>query len=494
MFRRALWWGIPTLLVLLLGSVHLPTPFTGDQALYSLAGEMIASGGVMHRDIWDIKHPGVHHFYAIGHVLGVGGVELRVHALELLMWIGFGLFSQAALRPRLRHPFLAAGIPLTTAGAYYASVGSWHLTQIEAIPGPLIWIAAWMAAPSADGRIPGTARSVAAGALASVAVIFHGHMWPVPIVILAWAAVCGGGWRRVGAMAGGLIGTLAVFFGGLALRGAAAGLTETYLTYPPAAHREVPAELQGPARVRRAVLWFVRSFFPWIGLAAASIAAWPRARRDALIGQQVLWIAAGVGVMAFETRTSWPFHLLYFVVPIGTLAVYGVDALFRFAPGRYSPPVRWAALVVFLIALGPSVRASWLGYARSLMPHITEGSFDAYRHESSRLYRELWEDTAFLRESTSRPGAIYVLGDPLMYTLSGRRQAIVRNGWGYEVALQSHWDELANALAEAAPPYIYLTTEYVPMVAEKATSTEDLLARDYRVLKRVNTGVWYEAR
>lgn len=496
---RILWWTLPTLAVFLLGVVHLPTPFRGDQALYSLAGSMIADGGVIHRDFWDIKHPGVHLTYALGHVLfgGIDDLEVRIHLLELLGWLGFGLFLQGALQVRLRNPGLAAGAPLVTGGAYYASVSTWHLTQIEALPGPAIAVAAWLAAPSVNGQVPGPMRSVASGVLASVAVIFHGHMWTVPLVLLGWAATRGGGLRRFAIMLGGFVGALGAASIVAAASGAWPGLWETYITYPLAAHVEVPAESQGVARVRRALRWFIRAFWPWLSLAVASLAAGQRLVRDVFLGQQLLWIFAAALVMAFETRSSWPFHFLYFLVPMGILSVYGLDALLSFR--RREPMLSTTALglAVFVCMLLPSLRSTWMGYAELLMDHMSVhgvSHFDTYRRRVSREYRELTEDAAFLSSSDARPGPIFVFGNPLIYTISGRQQALVRNGWGFEVTLQSHWGELADELANKAPVYVFLDDGYAPLVTAKAPEARRVLSQSYRELKRTADGVWLELR
>jgi len=68
----------------------------------------------MYRDFVDIKHPGVHHCYALGLWLfsSLADPEFAVHALELAVWLVLGLFVQYTQKSRLTFPVLAALAPI----------------------------------------------------------------------------------------------------------------------------------------------------------------------------------------------------------------------------------------------------------------------------------------------------------------------------------------------------------------------------------------------
>ena len=508
--RSAFFWVTPTAVVALLGIVHLPTPFRGDQALYALAGGSILDGDVMYRDFGDIKHPGVHYYYALAQLLFRPlriGVEAQVHLFELLVWLAFGLFLQCVLRSRLQRPLLAAAAPLATAGAYYSSVSAWHLTQIEALPGTLLCVSAWLAAGSPERHGP-RARwwALAAGALAATAVVFHGHMWPVPVALLATATLASGTAtlqeraRHLGVALAGLVATLTALATVFVAAGAGRGLFEVYVSYPRSAAVEVPADLQGLARLRLPLEWYVRTFAPWLVLATACLFALPRLRREAFALAHLAWGLTALLVMALEARTSWPFHFLYFVVPVGVLAIFGVDAVAERLGSRLAPERRLTAVLALalpVLALAPAVVRTWSDHARAVARQVQSdgwSDFDAYRLERSERYRLARRASAPLRREDALPGPVFAFGNPLFFTLSGRRQALVRNGWGYEVALERHWQELPAELAARRPAYVYLDALHEPLVRERSPATFAHLDRHYVEERRDEHGVLLRRR
>ena len=55
--------------VILVGLIHLPYPFDGDQALFTTGASKIYRGATLYRDFWDLKQPGIFGFYLLGGVL-----------------------------------------------------------------------------------------------------------------------------------------------------------------------------------------------------------------------------------------------------------------------------------------------------------------------------------------------------------------------------------------------------------------------------------------
>jgi hypothetical protein len=76
-------YGLPLVVLAVLGLIHLPYPFGGDQALFLLGAAALDRGEVLYVDFWDNKQPGIYFFFWLaGHLFGFS--EAGVHLLELL--------------------------------------------------------------------------------------------------------------------------------------------------------------------------------------------------------------------------------------------------------------------------------------------------------------------------------------------------------------------------------------------------------------------------
>src|SRR5262245_65009137 len=104
----------------------------GDQAIHLLGAEKLRDGGVLYRDIWDLKQPGIFWFYYVGGRL-FGFTNLGIHAFELVCLLGAAVFVQLATRPLFESRRMASLASLLSVGSYYAVATRWHLTQIESI-------------------------------------------------------------------------------------------------------------------------------------------------------------------------------------------------------------------------------------------------------------------------------------------------------------------------------------------------------------------------
>lgn len=124
-----------------IGLLHVPFPFMGDQAVYAVGADSWNHGGVLYRDFWDIKQPGIVVFMAIGERL-FGYSEHGIHAWELLYMFALAVVIRRTAGTRFRSP-AAALLPLTTVGLYYAAAGYWHLTQVEVLLAFPMYLCVW---------------------------------------------------------------------------------------------------------------------------------------------------------------------------------------------------------------------------------------------------------------------------------------------------------------------------------------------------------------
>jgi hypothetical protein len=123
----------------------------------------------------------------------------------------------------------------------------------------------------------------------------------------------------------------------------------------------------------------------------------------------------------------------------------------------------------------------------------------AYEAGRSHDYADALASTSFLRNADSRPGPIYVFGNPDLYLLAGRRPAIPLLIWGTSPPV-GQWDELMTELHDASPPYIFVSDKtlqtmvhFIPQIATESDIVDlrTLLERRYRELQSDADGSWY---
>jgi len=93
------------------------------------------AGGVLYRDFWDIKQPGIFAFFLLGGLL-FGFNQIGEHAADLIWQLAFAGALVLVLRECFsKQRFVAAFAPIAVVGAYYAGSSSWHLLQVEELVG-----------------------------------------------------------------------------------------------------------------------------------------------------------------------------------------------------------------------------------------------------------------------------------------------------------------------------------------------------------------------
>ncbi|NEQ50950.1 MAG: hypothetical protein F6K11_12585, partial [Leptolyngbya sp. SIO3F4] len=157
-------------LVALIGLVHVPFPFSGDQALFALSAREMANGEVLYRDFWDMKQPATFLFYYLGSLL-FGNSEVGIRGFEWLYMMGFAYLLVQALKYRFQHAVPLALLPVLTVGLYYSASPSLLLTQAEAIVGVPIFGLIWCFQKALEARCKWP-WLFAAGILGSIVLCF----------------------------------------------------------------------------------------------------------------------------------------------------------------------------------------------------------------------------------------------------------------------------------------------------------------------------------
>ena len=495
-------------LLAMLGAVDLRHPFRGDQALFMLGAEQLHRGAVLYRDFWDIKQPGIYlHYLFAGSFAGFS--ESGIHLFGLGYMLAFAALLQIALRPYFSRPWSSAFVPLAAIGPYYAIGAPWVLEQAEAFIGAPLFASLWLCLDAS--RRTGALRLVLLflSGMAGAGVVWFKLLY-APVVAIVWGVLLvllwndwgaggpGERWRSAAAIVLGMVIPLGVLWAVFAPVIGAHLIYQTFIIDPMRIASELP-----PRRLSTmlaAVRWFAEFYGGVVVLAAIGATADLRLRRRPATIAFMAWIAAG-GVMFLTQRDSWwSYQLILLTVPIGVLAVLGIETVITWLSGWpwvRDPPRRQAALLAMLFAAFGAVslrgaenfwRLARAGFA------IRPGELQVYQFALAPEYREAWYETAFLRDSSSRQGDIFVMGDPTYYLLAHRQQAIALNGWMLELYLPEQWRLLRSELKTRRPPYLFVTGENLRLVHERSSATEAFIGVFYRRIHHDARGDWFETR
>lgn len=481
------------------------TPFRGDQALFVEYAKRLADGAVLYRDLWDVANPGVFWFYQLAGTC-FGFTEDGVHLFEWLYWVAFVMTLSVAVRRAHGLPRWPLAPAVFVGGVYYLTSCSdpSHLTKTEGLVAFPLFLAGWLAC-----RAVGLSRAngwllLAAGVAGGVAVLFKFAF--APCVVAVWlppavVAVRRKEWLKVVALPLGLLLMLAVAAGHFVANGATEPAVRALFVTP----RQVlaAAEPAGFDRLASSVRWFAEVYSPVLAVALAGTFVALARRGDPFVVSIGLTAVAAVPVVLVQRWSWWSYHFLLIAVPAAVLAAYTWPALVRAAEGRLSRPFtrteRWAAGVVGLTLFLPAVGHGTNAHLR-LLAHrggITPEDRAAARAAAGRAYAEATAETAWLQSPEARPGPIFVAGDPLFHTLSGRPMCTAIHGWSLELLTPELWDELATQLKAARPVYIFVAADphhYDRLTNARGPAVRGWLTAGYLERRRSPLGVWYELR
>jgi hypothetical protein len=494
-------------LVALAGLVNLPVPFDSDQGFFTTGARQLLAGDTLYRDFWDLKQPGIFWFYlAAGRAAGFH--EIGIHAVELGYMGVLAAVLLVTLRGPVGSPRLARLAVLLTVGVYYAVVGANHLTQVEGLVGLPIFLCLWSALRATDRAGGAAGWLVLSGVAGGVALAFKLVLLPVLLGIWLVVLLAPGGpgprptlarlARWGGAVSLGLAGLFAAVAAALSAQGVLGDALWTFFVYP----ARLAAGTRGvgvQGFLAAGLLWFGEHFGPVVAMAL--VGAWtgfskdadPATRRARLLARAlVTWVVSGALVIVLQ-RKWWAYQYLLLLVPLGILAAIGVDAVWRQAAAATRAGARRVAgLALALVFLGLAVALAQKAILfRHGLPSATQELRLRYAERFNPNYAPVFLDSAFLRDPSGLPGAIYVFGDPLYYYLAGRTQAVPVPGAWVENYDAGTWDTIAEHLARRLPPYVLVSHELRGTIAQSAPRIVRLLGERYRLLRESPKGTWY---
>jgi len=470
---RELAW--PALVLLLFAGLvlgHVSLPLGGDQSLYLYGAKELSDGAVLYKDFWDLKSPGVYFFYLLaGSIFSFSVAGL--HIVEAL-WLGLAAWLALRLaRGATTNGWIASLAPLLTIGALFIAATPWHLTQPDGLVILPIMVGAWALSAGAHTDDVPAWRFVLAGAGAALAGIFVTAM--ILVVLGMLATLVAFTWYRRGRMSSRTVrrcalGTVAglsipigILFVVFLWQGGSQEIAWTMLSYPFAARAVFDYKLP---MLAHSVLWFYGAsvcLLPAIAVGAVvTLQRLLRKERTALPGLlMIAWLAFGGVAVLLQYHYSWEFHFNQFFVPMGVLAVIGVDeAVAQFRQNS----ARAVCCAVLLVTLTfPALAVKKLA------------ALDSFSDPSPAFQSSVRAGMAGAVPQDS----LFVFGDPRILLAAGRKQAVVHNGWALEVMIDQQWLSFSQSLRAAQPTWLYLHSSYRPLVQEKAPELSEWMSAEY---------------
>lgn len=500
--------------------------FAGDQAMFVVYAAEINRGALLYRDIWDLKQPGIFLFYLAGGK-NFGFTEFGIHLFELFYWLAFSVILSVTLKKYFKNAVFASLMPLLTVGVYHAVCGSWHLTQVEGLVGFPLYLTLWAAIQSQQmqKRANRFALLCLSGIAGAVVLVFK--LILLPIIGLFWLTVLISSIARgdevwlkaffraaIPILIGVIVPLLAValYF---AMHNALSIVGYTYFEYPAQAVKAFAGEDRLPV-LKQGLRWFVTTFSPLLAL----IFVWGlivlkdvkvqnkhfvdellfKLRQvDLLTVNLILWVFAGLAVILVQNLSWWEYHYLLLLVPLGILAMKGIEAIWEQTvriSSFFTKPLGQAVFVVCLLVIFiPILRLPMRKFKRDYFDRMGTPTEHLWvpHGDMDEQYRQIQGEVTFLSEPSSLQGKIFVCAQPLYYYLSKRSPALASNGWMPEFFLPDQWNQLSEELAlKPLPAYIIIEHYCGNLIDRKSPETRRILKEKYRLRNASDNTDWYE--
>jgi len=463
---------------LLLLAPMLTYRFGRDQGVFACAADVLRHGGVLYRDFWDLKPPGVYYLYWLA-ISVFGHSMLAPRLLDLL----FSLATAAAIAligKRLLSLSLGVAAAFLFLSRYALGFDYWHTAQGDGLASLPLALAV-LAALAAERR-RSWPLAAASGALIGAAVVIKFTLaallvLPLLALLLArrerWSA-------RLLRGAAYLLGC-AVVVGAVVLlvwrAGALRDMIQIIFTWNAryaAIRPAVPASSLIPYQTARFLLGGRHLILSLIGaLALVGLADSLRRGAGPLRWLAPAWLAAML-LQVWAQGKYFQYHWLPALPPLGLLAAQGLSTLWRLLTQRLAPrPARAVAALAALALLAALASGYWVQFHREIRYAVgalppAEFLTQFCDRQDYSLPADL-EVAAFLRAHSPPGRPAFIWGfEPTIYFLAGLPPA---TRFISQQPLMAPWSppewrrELLRDLEDKQPDYLLvLHNDFMPWV------------------------------
>lgn len=450
-------------LVVLAGLPYLAFPLHGDQALFLQGAKQMAEGDRLYVDYWDLKPPGIFFWYsAAGRIFGYS--EIGLHAFDLLNAVMTAVLAFAAARQCAASSFAAVASGVICGVTYFGIADAKTLAQPEGMILPALLLV--LIATCRGGRVLWLLAGIGGGTACVFKPIFA--LISVGLLVIAArrsAQVTAYFWLAAGAAIP-VVATVAYFGAGDSLH----ALVWTLFVYPRAYLGDQPVAW---GRAPELALWITASL---TGVTLLALLGAHAAMRNgsALLRPLGYWCLSAAVVILLQTRSWWTYHVLLLIPPASLLAGFGIEWLLH-KSGGLGLPRRSALLFAAICLAHPCIRVAqtWgllLAHGGAVEPSRRR-AFQVRVHPEAR---GVFQDT----ESLAGSKPFVVFGNPWLFLLTGRKQAVSVSGWSPENWTAERWGVIMNEIRLRKVEQVYVANSHAPFVDP---GVRTLLANSYSV-------------
>lgn len=494
--------------VLLLCLVHAPLPRQADQSLFALTAKTWHEGGVLYRDIWDMKHPGIFVYYRLAGAL-FGFDELGIHLFDAIYMLGLALAVLFAVGGFYRRRWLARVAALLAVGCLYGPELFESQTQVETLVGFPLLVALWGAVKSTEPEARRWRWMALSGIAAAMVFLFKFPYVALPACfwVLTWfdrTRVLGekpvlAFWRVAAPAAVGFLIPTGMALAYFAAAGTLRELSWAFFNVYQTIGEDVLYHMNFEN-----ITAICRRYLPWLApLLGLGVFAWlgPCHRKTESLWRNcsAVWLIVG-GCLILIQFFSWHlYHMQLLVIPAVLLGIKGFEVLWEHlvtfdetSSRRISAWVSGIALTVFLCPywLSWGTTAAFLVNDRLAIREADRRVFRSRNMGASYSLR--WDEIDFIRAPERQPGPIHVFWDPWYVFHSGRRHTIPYFSINIYLYSQTGIRHVERMIEQREAAYIFVQPESRYNLSQRHPHVLDMLESKYRRVRESPLGVWYE--
>lgn len=479
---------------------HIYMPFYGDQAFFVTGAKVIQEGGILYKDFWDFKQPGIFYFYWVGGTI-FSYSEEGIHLFELFYWIIFSIsLIYLTIKGKIfNNKWLNYIIPLLTIGIYFNISSKTYLTQVEIlVSAPLIILILLLHNFRKSKRFD---IYIIIGSLISFILLFK-LTFIVAIACLILFHFILLFKDRISFKTILLYKTLPLFLGFVLaltpfilyiIKNNIVGLVyDTFFV--------APFDVISVVKKKSPTIFFMNfakflvKTFPLI-IFSGLIIIENLKKKSELISMLTILLFSSIYIIYMQKFSYFSYQYLLLIFPQGILTLIFFDNFFT----SDHKIMKWLqirmsrlSILILLVALFGVQEYYFVKKTKALLNYfpLQNSNSLSYKEFYHTEYRSYIEETKFIRKEEGE-FEIFVCGSPLIYYLSNRKQAIPSNGWALELFTEDRWLALKMEIAEKKPKYIYISNPYDKVVRSRNVINFEL---DYDKVESNANGIWYKNR